>query len=329
MEYFCGNAVRVGTMNGMTLRLDPAVARVWRTPYSVQFGADEPLAVLDGVDAAHERLLEALTVGTGIAGLNAIASQYGLTDRQVDDTVRALERVLITTDEPPSAAAPRARRVTLTGTAPTAHTIGRLLDAEGVTVDRVADPTRLARTPTDLGIAVGHFVLSPELHSAWLRHDIPHLPVVWGDKYARIGPLIEPGHGPCLHCLERHRTDRDPAWPAIASQLLGRSSTLEAPVLTADVAILATRIALARLTGAPGRAIATRVDANGGRTTEESHPHPECGCHSLAELITLPTRRRRSRSTTTARARRETVTASARRAATTATTTRANAREPG
>ena len=33
------------------------------------------------------------------------------------------------------------------------------------------------------------------------------------------GPLVTPGRGPCLRCLDLHRCDRDPAWPALLAQL--------------------------------------------------------------------------------------------------------------
>src|SRR5690606_35600741 len=101
---------------------------------------------------------------------------------------------------------PPARHVSLVGTTPTAHDIDRLLTSVGITVTRLTDPIATHAARTDLGIIVDHFAIRPEAHSTWLRHDVPHLPVVWGDRSVRIGPIIEPGHGPCLHCLERHRT---------------------------------------------------------------------------------------------------------------------------
>ena len=33
------------------------------------------------------------------------------------------------------------------------------------------------------------------------------------------GPLVIPGRTSCLRCADLHRTDRDPAWPALAVQL--------------------------------------------------------------------------------------------------------------
>lgn len=306
----------------MVIRIDPGVVRVWRSPHSVQFGVDTALAVVNDLDAAKERVLDALAVGTGVEGLRAVGSQYGLTHRQVDEVRRAVSAVLI--DSPEPTRPPRAR-VAVAGGTPTASEVARLLTAAGVTVTRHSELGSLTTTRTDLGVAVGHFVLHPELHSVWLRRDIPHLPIVWGDAEVRIGPLVEPGHGPCLHCLQRHRADADPAWPVIASQLLDRTSSLETPIRVAEVAALAARAVLARLDGGPGHASATRINAGGERSTESFERHPECGCHDLANLLALPGRRETA---SRPRARQGTSTPRGVRAASRATTTRAGADAP-
>ena len=51
----------------------------------------------------------------------------------------------------------------------------------------------------------------------WRRDGVPHLPVVLGAGRAVIGPLIRPGEGPCLGCLDHHRAVRDPGWAGIAT----------------------------------------------------------------------------------------------------------------
>ena len=35
----------------------------------------------------------------------------------------------------------------------------------------------------------------------------------------QVDPLITSAQGPCLSCMDLHRGDRDPAWPAVLSQL--------------------------------------------------------------------------------------------------------------
>lgn len=47
-----------------------------------------------------------------------------------------------------------------------------------------------------------------------------HLPVGVGPTGGVIGPLVIPGLTSCLRCADLHRTDRDPAWNALAVQLM-------------------------------------------------------------------------------------------------------------
>jgi bacteriocin biosynthesis cyclodehydratase domain-containing protein len=103
----------------------------------------------------------------------------------------------------------------------------------------------------------------------------------------RIGPLIEPGRGPCLYCLHRARVDADAAWPAIASQLWGRRSRLETALVCAEAAALASRLVLSRLRdGASTTATALDLDAASGRTVERPfHAHPQCGCRGVERLL--------------------------------------------
>lgn len=341
MEYFSAATLIHGTMPCMTdtrtLRLDGRVTRVWRNPHCVQFGIDEPLAVIDAIGTGHEKLLDALRIGTGLHGLRAIGSHHGLTHRDIDDLLAALGPVLTTsgpaspagtTDtSEPQQSRKRAPRVSILGTSPTATELARLLTAAEIEVHHDAGTT-VGSPRTDLGIIIDHFVIHPDHRAVWLRHDTPHLPIVWGDRGVHIGPFIEPGNGPCLHCLERHRTEADPAWPAIASQLIDRHSSLETPILAADTALTSARLVLERLRSGPCRPAATRIDRDGQRTTIEVARHPECGCRSLADLVALPPNRPTKRSATPHRARRETATPRGRRAATTATTTHAVADEP-
>ncbi|MGL4340787.1 MAG: TOMM precursor leader peptide-binding protein, partial [Rhodoglobus sp.] len=122
------------------------------------------------------------------------------------------------------------------------------------------------------------------LHALWLRRDVPHLPVVLSDTSAMIGPLVEPGSGPCLLCLELHRRDADDAWPAIATQLLGRRRQVKSAMLAGEAAIAAARMAIAQLGGpaAVGAAHSLRIDAaTGVRRRREWQEHPLCGCRGI------------------------------------------------
>lgn len=73
---------------------------------------------------------------------------------------------------------------------------------------------------------------------------------VWGSRCV-VGPLIVAGRTSCLRCADLHRSDRDPAWPVLADQLVqSRRSAVpsEVAVCTLTAAITAVQ-ALAFLDG--------------------------------------------------------------------------------
>jgi len=137
----------------------------------------------------------------------------------------------------------------------------------------------------DFAIAVGHYVLAPELHGLWLRRDVPHLPVVLSDTSTSVGPIVEPGVGPCLYCLQRYRTDADAAWPALSAQLWGRRSRIESALVAGEIAAVASRAALARLDAghAASAHSSTEIDVRSGlSTTRLWTAHPDCGCTGVS-----------------------------------------------
>jgi bacteriocin biosynthesis cyclodehydratase domain-containing protein len=256
----------------MALKLNPDIPLVWRNPTSMQFGVDREHARLDDVTPAQERIVAALVSGTSRSGLDVVADVSGAGAGEVDRVLHDLAPVLA------SAASPLRGEVAVIGTSPTAARIRSGLVACGLTV---VPPTSRA----ELGILVSHYVVEPAMFGFWLGRDIPHLPIVFGDESVSIGPLVEPGAGPCLYCLERHKTDNDPAWPAIASQLWGRTSPSETALTIAEVAAITTRIAINRLTSGPASVSESRqLDASTGTVTHRTWAaHPECGCATLPE----------------------------------------------
>lgn len=259
----------------MVLRLDPRLPVVWRSPTSLQLGVTRPPVVLQAVTTAEEHLLAALAGGIGRSGLGMIGRSAGATD---DDIERFLTRVspALIADAP----TPR-RRLLVTGTGRTADALARLLAGAGHTV-RVARDAASAATsdPSDLAVVTGGFVLDPELHGLWLRRDTPHLAVVFDDRGVTIGPLVIPGRGACLYCLQLHRTDADPAWPAIASQLWGSRAAGETELLAAEAAVITTRLVQSHLRGAASSTTQIRLDAATGEQSQVAvAPHPECGCY--------------------------------------------------
>ena len=268
----------------MTLRLDPRLPLVWRSPFGVQVGIDPVVVRIDDVTEAQQRMLAALAVGTTGAGLAVVAGGRTPDANRVRDEILAL----VTPALVPTIIAPLGT-VAISGSSTLASAIAALLADRGAEVLIAADAADLADSSPDLAVVVGHFVLAPQLHAVWLRRDIPHLSVVVGDTATVVGPMIEPGSGPCLLCLELHHRDADWAWPAIATQLLGRRSSVETAVLVAETAAAASRMVIERLQGPSGGrpAESVRIDAaTGERLWRQWQVHPECGCRGIPQLDT-------------------------------------------
>lgn len=265
----------------MTLRIAPRWPLVWRDPYTLQIGVDPARVVLEDVTTLEEKIVAALTVGMQRRGLEVIASAD---PRVLDALLDRLRPVLQETTEPGPVP-----RIAVTGVGALAEAIRTILRGSGH--DLVPHDSTDSPGNPDLAVVVGHGVLDPELHSYWLRRDVPHLPVVASDSAVQVGPLIRPGDGPCLLCLELHRRDGDVAWPAIATQLLGRGPGPEHPALIADTAATVARRVERWLAGTDSAGHSVRVDEHGDRDFREWSPHPECGCRGIAHLVGATTGR--------------------------------------
>lgn len=263
----------------MVLQLDPRLPLVWRDPHSVQFGVDAPVVVLEALSNAEERMVAALVSGVTRGGLELVAESAGVTAACAALLLERLAPAL----RPPAgntAAAPPQIESSISGV---------MVSGAGSTAEHVRaaiigtrwhSGSEPATAATRLAVIVAHYVVDPADRGRWLRRDIPHLPIVLGDTQARLGPFVEPGNGPCLHCLELHRTAKDPAWPAIASQLWGRQSPIESPLFAGELAAQARRMVITRLAaGASDEAVSVTIDAASGiRRFATWVRHPECGC---------------------------------------------------
>lgn len=84
--------------------------------------------------------------------------------------------------------------------------------------------------PTDLAVVVSATPSTPESVRPWLAARVPVLPVWCLHEQASIGPLLLPGRGPCLHCLDLTRAEVDPGWPWLSAQLTRTGITGPEPV---------------------------------------------------------------------------------------------------
>jgi bacteriocin biosynthesis cyclodehydratase domain-containing protein len=247
----------------MVLRLDPSLPLLWRTPSSLQVGSDEPLVVLDDVSDGEDRLLAALSVGVSPTGYAMLARSLGVASEVADRLLSRLEAALV--DETGSASPTAA----VLGDSPLARTVAALLGACGA-LGSVDDSVVV--------VLVADWVLAPVDHLSWLNRDVPHLPVVVAERTVTVGPLVEPGDGPCLHCVHLARLDDDPSWGAVATQLLGREGRVLGDLERAEAAAFVVRRVLERLAGARRAGMSWRLDGAGSISAREWGRHPDCRC---------------------------------------------------
>lgn len=138
----------------------------------------------------------------------------------------------------------------------------------------------------DLVVLAAMGAIHPNAGEPWLRRGIPHLPLVVQGHRVQIGPLITGGGGPCLSCLDLHRSDRDAAWPAVLSQLAPQGPFLPGAPVSLESTLTAMTI------GAAAMIVHTCLDGQpvlGDLSLELSLPwpttqnrrwfsHPMCDC---------------------------------------------------
>ena len=198
-----------------------------RRPGEVQFGVLPGGPVVAGITDTEAALLARLDGSLPLASTDRVAADAGVTPERWRALLRLATGLGVVVDRAadlphqPSAAA---GRVLVDGCGDVAARIADALARAGLTVahgrasvDRaVAAP---CRPRPDLVVLVGSPVVDPRRGDLWLRHRVPHLPVTPAAPRTVVGPLVDGSAGaPCLWCLDRHRTDRDDAWPVVMSQ---------------------------------------------------------------------------------------------------------------
>ncbi len=125
----------------------------------------------------------------------------------------------------------------------------------------------------------------------YARQAVAHLTLEVRDGTAVIGPLVPPRGSPCLNCVDLHRRDRDPAWPALVAQLAtGGDAPPPCAVTTSLVATgYAAEEVLRYIDGSGPRSVGTTIEITGPGLERRRRwpPHPRCDCG-------LARRRRRS-----------------------------------
>jgi hypothetical protein len=183
-----------------------------------------------------------------------------------------------------------------------ARVCGATVAHERIDVDRaIADPLR---ERPDLVVLVGSPVVDPRRGNLWLRHGIPHLPVSAAGPHTTVGPLIDGSPlTPCLWCLDRHRTDRDEAWPTLMRQAAPAHPAGSADRVTTEgveqglaaglaqlvagtVALFVSRVLEGQL---PSRGVSVEVSLPWPRMDHRRWPaHPLCPGHAVVTREDAP-----------------------------------------
>lgn len=118
-------------------------------------------------------------------------------------------------------------------------------------------------------------------------HRIAHLPVTLLDDRVRVGPLVLPGHTPCLDCFDLQQAASDPHWPALVTQF-GVTRPARIGATTASLGLAAAETARAvgelgagHLPHLAGRAVLLGPSPAQSVTSLVGFHH-RCGCHLLA-----------------------------------------------
>ncbi|MBW8730717.1 MAG: hypothetical protein JF622_06930 [Terrabacter sp.] len=212
---------------------------VWLRPLTrrrgeVQFGVLPVGPVVTGVSDTEADLLARLDGALPLVLTERVAADAGIPPARWRALLELVAELGVLTDRLPtgtsiSGAAPAVRvsapgRVVVDGCGHVATDIAEAVAQAGATVvhGRTAVDRSVAaplRPRPDLVVLVGSPVVDPRRGDLWLRHGVPHLPVAPAGPRTVIGPLVDGSPGaPCLWCLDRHRTDRDDAWPTLMSQ---------------------------------------------------------------------------------------------------------------
>lgn len=248
-------------------RLDARYPLLWRDEHTVQFGL-EGVVTVDVDEPWVEPLLARLRSGIRLTRFDVIAHGLGAPRAAARALLAQLRPVLIGDAQP--APPVRIEGVNVADSR-AEERMRRALEDEGIAL---AEPGTVdAVTVVVLEGAASALQLAP-----YLREDRPHLPIAFEDEAVTIGPLVIPGRTPCLSCRDEHEQRRDPAWPRLHAQLVGRSVTISSARLS-HAAALAARVLRSP---AERSGVMVRISPDGRHVWQSVRPHADCPCLGMS-----------------------------------------------
>jgi bacteriocin biosynthesis cyclodehydratase domain-containing protein len=219
--------------------LDPATPVLTRPDGTVQVGWDPRRAVVVRPPAGLAptvltTMLRTLQGAASTPDLQRVAARHGADTAVVADLVTHLVERGIVSEAP--RAHIRAACVRVHGTGPLADLLSTSLRCSNVRVS-ISTRTNASTGRADLVVLTDYLVADPRLVRDLHDAKVAHLPVRVRDGTGLVGPLVIPGTTSCLRCADLHRTDRDPAWPALAAQLCHTIGSADRATVLATAAL--------------------------------------------------------------------------------------------
>lgn len=230
----------------MVLRINPARQPLWRNETDLQLGVGKNAVRLSNLTMNQQRLLQMLYKGIPNTYFKALAKEYAAEDAEaLLDLVKPalLQSTNYPTDEDFVAkqfaeicraqssynhsanaviANRKSARVYLSNGDGVGQLISNALRNSGVV--SIGDQ---AEKNFDVAILIGQHAFAPSAYACWLSRMVPHVAVLFDEEGVLVTPIIEPGKTACLSCYHEKLTTADPAWPALASQLLFSKQKLD------------------------------------------------------------------------------------------------------
>lgn len=285
----------------MRYALDPAMPVLLRPDGAVQVGWDPRRAVMvcppTGLTPRRlAGLLRALSAPMTVEVIHQLALRHGFSDAFVDGLLEDLlaAGVLKRSD---TESGGRALSIRVHGDGPLSELLAEGLRCSGARVSRSSQAHGAgAAAGVDLVVLADNLSADPRLVRDLQSAGVPHLPVRVRDGCGLIGPLVIPGLTSCLTCVDLHRTDRDPAWPALAAQLREVVGSADRPTLLATAALALSQVqqiiaAVRGSGGAPPSTLNATVEVNvasSAITARRWVRHPLCGCWPGADAAAPP-----------------------------------------
>lgn len=236
----------------MVLRINPSKELLWRSPSEVQFGSSTDAVRLAQLTAGQERLLGLLTRGIADEYFDHVAEAVAAENPR--ELLGQLDSVLLEDTTIPTQlsaeflearlaeicraqsthsregaailAARQTRKIFVQAKTAAQKLIVHSLRQSGIgevvtefrTFEEFAEVTTCKSF--DFAVLLSNNAVAPRDYAKWMVDGVSHLSVVFDSEGVTIGPIIEVAKSACLSCFHENRTADDPAWPAIASQLL-------------------------------------------------------------------------------------------------------------